>query len=749
MKTKIRIALPVLLSACLFGCSDEQDAVVAGDGSVRTITLRSATFASQPGGVQDVTSAEVESLEAFVFTDGTLRRRLTDIPVSQGQCRIELPETSGRLYLLANGGQLLPQDGTVEDLVMREDDFAALYASPVAAGVLQPFLTGVSDLAAIGRQAEVTMKRGVARVDLRLRADGIQVDSVALRGVAVSGRIFPDDVVNARDDVERTDWSKRYAVPKETSDTALCYLFEQAGEELQARVYARINGRKTVQTANFPAEIRRNTVYAISISGNGGQLVTTVEAQENWEEGGTVNGEWAGTVVIDRERTVLSKGARISAAGDTLYVPYTSSRIELVVSADETAEYAVSGHAAGVSLSEWAGTYRADLRGNRFLLTTELRHPGVGREYLYLELHDKDDPDIRLGRIVIALEPNATEFRGFGAWDDDYTCDYGTYVDGMLGTVKPLPEKKVALEFDEGEDEWARLVADEDDTGRYSFQAGWKPNDPKADGRKQKVRIVVSDADGGQREVYTVVRRNWGLPVVNVNGTWWCKYNLRGNVKSFADQILLADDPAPDGNVGDYLSQCSDEELLWVLGDQYQGGNPDGLQLTVTDGKFHYAGFSTRAESFGQRPATAMAPDGYQIPSYDDYRFFTASNDFNLGYGTGTFNNNLGQRLSFNIVERSVSFLGADYGPLSCYDFEYDGARLVLAGLGHQWNADNGSVAPMMVLFATHVDGINTWMIEGYSREDGRGNWYKYAAHNALKTRTVRCIKTPVEYIYE
>lgn len=40
-------------------------------------------------------------------------------------------------------------------------------------------------------------------------------------------------------------------------------------------------------------------------------------------------------------------------------------------------------------------------------------------------------------------------------------------------------------------------------------------------------------------------------------------------------------------------------------------------------------------------------------------------------------------------------------------------------------------------------------MIEGYAKSTGKGNWFKYGANNAQKTRTIRCIKTPVEYIYE
>ena len=55
----------------------------------------------------------------------------------------------------------------------------------------------------------------------------------------------------------------------------------------------------------------------------------------------------------------------------------------------------------------------------------------------------------------------------------------------------------------------------------------------------------------------------------------------------------------------------------------------------------------------------------------------------------------------------------------------------------------------MAVLYATYGNANNTWLIEGYPKSNGSGNWFKYANHNAQKTRTIRCVKTPVEYIYE
>ena len=89
-----------------------------------------------------------------------------------------------------------------------------------------------------------------------------------------------------------------------------------------------------------------------------------------------------------------------------------------------------------------------------------------------------------------------------------------------------------------------KIAPQEEGSNVYRVLAGWKPNDPTANGRVQEARIVIRNkADGSAREAYTVSRRNYGLPVTWLHGVWWCKYNARGNSKSFDDQILSSDDP--------------------------------------------------------------------------------------------------------------------------------------------------------------------------------------------------------------
>lgn len=79
------------------------------------------------------------------------------------------------------------------------------------------------------------------------------------------------------------------------------------------------------------------------------------------------------------------------------------------------------------------------------------------------------------------------------------------------------------------------------------------------------------------------------------------------------------------------------------LADQYQAGNRDGLKLKNDSTGFLFDGYSTKTDNFGTLNPGYMAPDGYEIPDYNDYRFFNWGNNCNLGYyNPGAFNNGFG-----------------------------------------------------------------------------------------------------------
>lgn len=479
------------------------------------------------------------------------------------------------------------------------------------------------------------------------------------------------------------------------------------------------------------------------MSGLGASAKVDVIAGD-WESGDGTVSENRPLGVIDASASELSGGVRINATNDTVNVPYYGSDFRLALLGEEGARIKVEGTVDGVIVDQTAA--RTLQKVAEVSVSSKVRMPGTKKEYIYLDVYSRDT---YAARVVLVFEGSPVRLEGQIRFDSDGICDFNRYIDGELGMIT-LPEgREIRLEFAGDSPHWMKL--DQNEEGSWRLLGGWKPNDPEADGRVQEGKIVISGTDGLHREVYTVRRINWGLPVVNIHGTWWCKYNLRGNVKRFEDQVLIQSDPATQENLAQYLMNCSESELLALMGHQYQGGNNDGLPLSHNGNSFYYDGMKSSGQNFGTMDPSEMAPDGYRIPSYEDYAFFSWGDNVNLGgVGSRPFNNKTGQRLNVTVAERDVSFLGNHFGVVSFYDFEQDGNHWVLYGLGHQWNTTPGSIARMNILFATYGHSSNTWGMEGYASSENPGNnWFKFVPQNSQKTRTIRCVKNAVEYIYD
>lgn len=722
----------------LSGCQKEkirQDN--AADGSLRISIISSG----MNYGITTESETNIHTLDAYHFENGILSKSFNSLQIDEkGVCRLDIKQKNGMLYFLANDANITSRANLTNNVTTLEE-FLQLTATADEMTSKSLLMSGHTELDGENASLSVSLKRTVARIDLESAFQDAEVNSITIRDIALIGLVNEGGNKSVLTNIEKTDLTKDFGEqPFKNKKESLYYLPEQTSNGHEVEIMMTANGGWHRLRTTLPA-LKRNTVYTLRVYGNGANLNVEV-LTDNWESGDSSASGLTLKGLVDKENSQLSEGVTVNERGDTVFVPCWESNFQLTLAAETGAEVSIFGGAEGVTVTP-ATRSRELSPVAQINVASRQKMPGSKHEYVYLDVH-KDQ--VQTGRVVLVFTPNPIELSGLIQFDENGECDFNRYVDGELARLI-LPEGKTAtLRFGEEEAQWMKLTDEGNNT--YRLLGGWKPNDPKADGREQAGELIITDKDGSHPETYTIRRLNWGLPVVNVNGTWWCKYNLRGNVKNFNDQILINSDPAKDSSLADYLTSCSDDEFLHILGDQYQAGNPEGLQLTHDDSSFYYEGYKSQTNNFGTLSPTVMAPDGYQIPDFDDYRFFTGSTNFNLGYfNPGAFNNGLGQRLNFKVVERNATFQGLQYGPVTFYDFEYEGSHWTICGLSHQWDAT--SISKMMILLATYGNGGSTWMIEGYSNSEGRGNWFKYTGNNAQKTRTIRCIKTPVEYIYE
>lgn len=335
----------------------------------------------------------------------------------------------------------------------------------------------------------LTLTRGVARLDLRLRVAGqATVERITLRGLAGAGYLFPSDAPRTPSDASRVDAVCVEDAALTTDTPAIACLYEQEGADLEVSVEAVIDGVRRTLEAPLPQTIERNRIYTVTLRKGvvDTELRLTVEA---WGDGGEspLQPDLAGRLTVDAGRSELPADVRITGDGAALELPYAATELLLAVHSDMELELEpLSEPLLTVEAEPFAA---GDVAGmNRFRIRKVLAAPEVAAREVRLrfrrkglaELYDED-------RITLHLEANPTRMEGLMAFaDGESTCDFGRYVDNELGRLT-LPEgKELSVEFDAGEDPW----------------------------------LKIEPAEGGSREEYTLVRRNWGLPVTWFHGVW-------------------------------------------------------------------------------------------------------------------------------------------------------------------------------------------------------------------------------------
>ena len=754
------------------GCSPEKSLsgdVLQGPAEVR-LSVLPMTGAGQSADAD--AGAEITSLQAYLVKDGRLKEIIAPVHAGGGKYYLGTKARTGVLYLAANISGAEGLQGIVEGVTSEEE----LLDLTVSAGdMTSEGLTMTASLAmdkVSGKIAEARMLRSVARIDMSSYEKGVKVISVSLRGLATSGRIFPGgadtapvhsamSVLQAGEqdaaDAGTADFTKDFSQnPLQNGREVLAYVPEQSGRTVCVEALVSADGGLVRLESRLPGTLSRNHVYNIVVRGNGASLSLDV-TDGDWETGDGSSASGTVRALVDVENSSFPAGVTVNESRDTVTVAHYGAEFTLAILAEPSSQVTVDGTIDGVSIGMRRNTGDG-LTGVAALPVSALRRlPGTEDGRIHIDVHDGS---LHTGRIVLVFKSHPADVDGELAFGQDGRCDFGRYVEGEIARITLPYDMVPGLEFPDGESEWMKIVRSSEspssstsrsDKVSYRLLAGWKPNDIRADGRIQDGVLVFSSADGSIREEYPVSRVNWGLPVVKIGETWWTKYNLRGDSRSFEDQITCGNDPAPHDALVDMLMTMPEGELLALMGDQYQGGNTDGLPLAHDGTAFYHEGMRSSGQDYGLLAPESSAPAGYRLPSYEDFAFFAASDDYNLGgVGQRSFVNREGKTVNVKISERDVDFLGHNYGTVAFYDFESDGSHWVLYGLGHQWNTSSGSIARMQILMATAGEGGRSWLMEGYAEADRPGqNWLKYVPQNNTKTRTLRCIKSPVEYIYD
>lgn len=692
-------------------------------------------------------TATISKVAVYRFENRVLAEVLEGlVPDASGICLMSFTKQVGAIYCLAN----LPEKVTAGHFVpgvTSLDDFLQFTASDTEMASKDHItLMGSQDIFPDQIANRVPLQHTVARVDLSTPLKDVRVHRVKVNRIADRGFLNLQQDNFTPQGVQHKDSLFDFSEPLVDTTRPLLYLCEQENTTLEFEIYASFGGGTHKLKARLPNKIIRNRIYTLKVRGNGSKLDVEVQSAD-WNYGIITESNLEVTGLVDAEASVLPEGVFLNATRDTLRISPGQLAFDLALSVRKDAHVEVNGKAQGVTATVLPSS-RTLQQTTHVSVTKSAKLIGKPEETIFLDILTDDT---LTGRIVLIFEMHPVQLSGRLLFKNIPECDFGSYVEGELG-VLTLPDGwTVSLSADTNEP-WMKLMPTTKNPARMRILAGWRPNDPHADGRVQEAKLLLSD--GTNTEEYTVRRQNWGLPVVNIDGTWWCKYNLRGNSIDFTDQILSGDDPVGEDRLYEHLQNCTEDELLNLLGHQYQGGYAQGLPLAwdASQLAFYYEGMRGTAANFATIADSLMVPPGYRLPRYEDYKFFSKSDNFNFGRpGSRTFRNTENKEIAVSISMRDVRFLGQNYGFICFYEFQVRnvGDRIVLCGLGHQFDTTHGELSRMGILFATK-NSRGSWSIIGNANADGTGgdSRINFAPHNDTKTRTLRAIKEPVEYIY-
>lgn len=228
----------------------------------------------------------INDIQACIFEGGKMTRIYTDLTPSASSFDIQIEKHAGTLYVLANTleqidlAELKSQEITEEEwlkkcMTMKDNAPVHFYSGSLS----------LDDMSNSQTVFPVSLKRGVARFDLNLKTAGVtSVNSITLKNAAQSGSLFPATSEYATQESSVNDMTVTFDSPLTTNTSAVFYAYEQAQGNLEISVDVVIDGKPHTLTKAFQGDIKRNTIYTITVRKDVIDVTVDITFDE-WEEG--------------------------------------------------------------------------------------------------------------------------------------------------------------------------------------------------------------------------------------------------------------------------------------------------------------------------------------------------------------------------------------------------------------------------------------------------------------------------------
>ena len=281
MKKNLTIATTMI--AIMFSACQSDDSTTPNAGSRDKVVKASVAGYYGTGQTLEGENA-ITDLQACIFEDGYMTAVFKDVSFVDNSFNVKVDEQKGTMYVVANADSHLNLDSLKESGIT-EDEWLRLTVAMERGGPAHFFSGSVNLLPTQQTVIPVTLKRGVARFDLRLRTAGkAQISGITFRKLAQSAYLFPAEGEHSPADVTRNDTEVVFEKPLTSDTPAIIYVYEQENDGIEVEVDAVIDGKPATLTKVLSGHLKRNTIYTLTVRKDDIDVTLDVTF-EDWAEG--------------------------------------------------------------------------------------------------------------------------------------------------------------------------------------------------------------------------------------------------------------------------------------------------------------------------------------------------------------------------------------------------------------------------------------------------------------------------------
>ncbi len=297
----------------LASCSDKEDMPIAvgGDGSEMSVSLK-GLFAPAAG----APAASQEALSVFQFGAENLFSK--SVLSSYNPEEINLVKGSTKTLYCVSGIEL---DATEETT---NAEFAISTVSNAEGDNSAPlFMSGWANLDATQMNCEITMTRGVARIDLDARDADMEISSITVDNAPSAAYVFATE--KGVLDAPATVYTHEYTTAPDGIENGVFMLFE-SDKEVNITVHGTVDGVVIDVPATLPA-VERNKVYTLRVYDKNASVKAAFTVTD-WEAGDTITGatDTANGLHIDLAASVFPEDVTVDYVNNVIEVPGTGAK---------------------------------------------------------------------------------------------------------------------------------------------------------------------------------------------------------------------------------------------------------------------------------------------------------------------------------------------------------------------------------------------------------------------------------------